>query len=139
MDIGYILYNFWLDISFPFRKIFWFFQRGKKGWSNWDASEVCPYVPDVLAGITRFYADELSDGGCPAPFYEDDYEGPSWEYTCRDIAERFERASDYFNDVRPDGFYKWPLEKITQWEKVERRNWEEAMKLLAEYGPGMWT
>ena len=82
---------------FFFRKIYWFFQRGSKGFSNWDASEFCSYIPQVLAGMTRYYHKEFCpDGGVPYPFYEGNYVGDSHESVIYEMYLRFRIAEKYY-------------------------------------------
>jgi hypothetical protein len=127
----------WREILFTLHKIKWFYQRGKRGWSNWDASEICSYVPKILGEMTLYYST-IADG-IPYPFCEDSYQGPSWEETCKEIGEKLIRATEYINGNIPEEWNNWTEYERTLWIKDENFNVKEAMSLFCKYFRRMWN
>ena len=133
--------------SSTFYLIKWFFQRGWRGYSDWDVSEANSYLATVMAGVVQAYVDNHEDwfGGCPYPFYEDDYEGPSWKETCLEIASKLQKGADCLDGtIENTLWYKGidPIEynRLTnQAEKEAKKEWEEGMEMLTEHLFGMWV
>lgn len=138
-NIQYKLTNLKRNILFPFRKIYWFFQRGLKGYSDWDASEIPSKSLEVLAGLVNTYTYKLLplDRGYPTNYssYKE------WEEICQETAEKLQRAFLFETGtfIYPDNFDNWTRDQQSEWYRAEEKNVEEALQMFIEHYQGMWT
>ncbi len=86
-----------------FKRIKWFFQRGRRGWADCDWWSMNSYISDMMPDLIR----KLKDGyGCPSEFYDKEVknnECHKWHEILEEMAQGFEAAK--FLDIY--GYHKW--------------------------------
>lgn len=151
------------DIPFHLRKIKWFIQRGRRGWSDKDLWGFDSYLTKVISGGLRQLA--VISCGCPSDFYDEKKKGDEcikWKKVLLDIAEGFESKQKLTDDdiidySEADALYneKDPLGNINEaWGKKlmeiqkspkskklikqHEAKWEKAITLFKEYYGNFW-
>ena len=119
--------RWWWEVWNPhgaIRRLYWFYQRGRRGWSDCDAWGFNGYLAGVIAGGCTYL---VGGSGYPGGGDADTYE--KWQAILKEIAEGFSIiARD--EDVYEDG-------RITVISS-NRPEYKRAMNLFAEWFPALW-
>lgn len=112
------------------RKLKWFWQRGKRGYSDADVWNAHSHISTVIAGMSRHLADHAD--GYPANPWDKKHEltMAKWQKVLRDIAKGFEAFETliYDYDLHPDSARSKKLQA----------EWDNAIVLLKKWYGGMW-
>lgn len=101
-DFKYTLQSKWSSFRYFFRRIYWFFLRGKKGWAPNDTWNLNNSLARVIAEQLKYLAHHSN--GYPGTFTEQ-----SWTDYLLDIAKSFDEYCNY------DG---WQLKEWQQMYKI---------------------
>lgn len=140
----------------------WSLQRAWRGYSDWDVSEANSYLTHVMANVVREYAKNHRNDGCPQPFCEDDYDGPTWTETLDVMAVKLRAGADCLDDkfgpevdalydaLPPMGVRTLVADsnrpEFAAWADASRAaedrlvaEWRDGMGMLKEHLWGMWV
>ena len=134
-----------------FRKIIWFYQRGRHGWADCDVWNFDYYLADIIIAGVRRLRGGLS---CPSELLGKDYfdlkdkkekrlredkAHEEWEQILEDIAQGFEAFKElglktvWYKRLK-DGRQKLDLER----ERILYKKVKKGLQLFAEWYMALW-
>lgn len=135
----------------------WSLQRAWRGYSDWDVSEANGFLVRVIAGVVTQYAKDYAEDGCPQPFCDDDYTGPTWQETLDVMAAKLRAGADCLDGKfgpEVDALYATAVERVLfddyeetlrEWADASHAandrltaEWRDGMDMLKEHLFGMW-
>jgi len=125
-----------------FKELKWFFQRGKKGYSDRDLWSPCEYLCTLIPPMMRDLAKRSY--GCPGNLWDakaKNNECHRWEEVLEEIAQGFEAAKELdtgcmITKKTEDGYYRMEFDK----EKAKQctTKFERGMFLFQKYFFSLW-
>ena len=156
----WIRYGIWQKISdFP-REVYWFIQRGKRGYSDSDTWGFNYHLSDIITGGIKHLRKNLH--GCPDTLNpktgKHDFNIKRWGKILDEIVYTFETGKNvtcsnwlYINTnkwnkkeynrmviICKEMNAKWPEEKYKALTKKECKRYEDGWKLFQEYFFNLW-
>ena len=92
-EIKYWFHQKWSNISYPFRKVYWFFLRGKNGWVPNDTWDLDSYLARVISESLKHLAETSNGWPCSNEFPTFE----SWKEYLLKLSKAFE-DSVYYDD-----------------------------------------
>lgn len=125
-DLYYAFYRVWRNKirRFP-RRVRWFIQRGRRGWSDEDAWGIYYYLGDIIPQMLRHMAETT----CSYPGVEP-YETPEkWRVKLNELADKIGAYREM--SEMPDG---WTGEKEEEAYKIT----QQGLKEMADIFGHLW-
>lgn len=116
-----MIYRIIFNIQEFFREIKYFFQRGRRGYSDRDLWDINEYLATIIPPMMRYLKENGT--GCPAELIKNNSR-EKWEEILEDIARGF----DEYSNVDKYGLHSEFSKKIM----------DEGMKLFIEYFGHYW-
>jgi len=125
-----------------FKEIKYFYQRGKRGYSDRDAWDFDDYLSSIIIKGVRDLKENVY--GCPGDLYDKDRKNDEyhkWKEILEEIASGFEAAQrikdmSYMKRVKKDKYYTTEVDE----KKAEAmtKKYERGMKLFSKYFLNLW-
>jgi hypothetical protein len=127
------------EARYRLRKVIFFFQRGRRGWSDEDMWDACGYLDKVISGMLIDLADRGSSCG-PKELEEIDEKrylsGELWEEKLRSLAKEIRRREVDMEKLESEE--PLPFETyLSKYEKIALRH-RRAIRELAGYWDSLW-
>ena len=107
------------------KKIKWFFQRGKRGYSDYDVGDLSSYIPKLLSSALKDFKKKMEDDIKWYPEKSKDYS--SWTRAINKMIKAFD-AILYF-DTHSDFRKKY---------KRKKKDMEEGLSLFIKHIRDLW-
>jgi hypothetical protein len=138
-DIYYWFYRTWkYKVSNIHREIYWFFQRGKRGYADCDIWSFDHYLARVISGGLRKLAK--NNHGCPQEFFDENKredECVKWRIFLEEVASGFDQYEIDIDIPGPERKISWEKEnndlcKMLVTPEVTEKEHKEYIRLLEE-------